>query len=163
MFYNTGDQQLSKPLSILTRSVLSIGIYLGMIVSLMTTVEAQVKEWKANQDQVILQDIPSVPATIQASLSQFQNIRSAFFQDWHPNLKSLLITTRFDDVKQLHQVDFKGGARHQLTFFKEPLSSVMRRPNSHEITFMMDSGGNETAQIFALYQAYLLKNENLLK
>ena len=110
----------------------------------------EVKEWRANQDQVILQDIPQVPASVQSALSQYQNIRFASFEDWHPNLKSLLIKTRFADVTQLHRVDQIGGARHQLTFFKEPISNVLRRPNSEEVAFLMDSGGNEAAQIFLL-------------
>ena len=64
--------------------------------------------------------------------------------------ESIYIATRFGDVGQLHRVDMAGGARHQLTFFKEPISGVSRQPNGDKIAFTMDAGGSEYAQVFLL-------------
>ena len=57
---------------------------------------------------------------------------------------------RFGDVSQIHRVDMAGGARHQITFFDEPVGSMSRQPGGDNIAFTMDAGGSEYAQIFIL-------------
>jgi dipeptidyl aminopeptidase/acylaminoacyl peptidase len=43
-----------------------------------------------------------------------------------------------------------GGARHQLTFFNEPVYGATRQPGGSRLIFTRDAGGNEFAQLFAL-------------
>jgi dipeptidyl aminopeptidase/acylaminoacyl peptidase len=57
------------------------------------------------------------------------------------------VRTRFGDVSQIHRVDFPGGARHQLTYFDEPVGQVVRREQGHDLAFTMDQGGGEFDQI----------------
>ncbi len=104
----------------------------------------------ANDGNVVLEGVPEVPAELVERLNRYQNTRSAGFQDWSADGRSIYITTRFGEVTQLHRVDFPGGARHQLTFFPEPLAAVSRRPGGDELSFRMDEGGSE------FYQYYLL-------
>ncbi|MGI9244109.1 MAG: TolB family protein, partial [Verrucomicrobiales bacterium] len=103
-----------------------------------------------NNGNLILEDIPEIPQTIVDSLNRYQNVRYAPLLDWTKDSKSLLISTRFGDVGQIHRVDQPGGARHQLTFFAEPVGSVVRRDGSDELTFTMDTGGSEFSQIYLL-------------
>ncbi len=58
------------------------------------------------------------------SLNQYQNIRSASFQDWDSRGQGMYIMTRFADVPQVHWVDQPGGARTQLTFLPERVGMV---------------------------------------
>ncbi|MBB3168970.1 S9 family peptidase [Simiduia aestuariiviva] len=109
---------------------------------------AEVSTRTANNGQVILEDIPAVPESIVEDLNRYQNVRSAPVLTWTADGKALYIATRFGDVDQLHRVDKPGGARHQLTFFEEPLGGVSRQPKGSLIAFTMDAGGNEYAQIF---------------
>lgn len=103
-----------------------------------------------NNGNLVLEDIPVIPETIKTDLTRYQNVRSAGFYGWSQDSKSLLIATRFGDVNQIHRIDKPGGARHQLTFFDEPVGSVEIKPNSHSLAFTMDAGGSEYAQIYTL-------------
>ena len=47
--------------------------------------------------------------------------RTAAFQGWDPVTKSMLISTRFGNVAQLHTVAGPGMARRQISFEAEPL------------------------------------------
>jgi dipeptidyl aminopeptidase/acylaminoacyl peptidase len=104
----------------------------------------------ANNGNVVMQDVPAIPKEIVASLNRYQNVRSAPFRDFSQDGKSIYISTRFGDVSQLHRVDKPGGARHQITFFDEPIGSISRQPDGDMIAFTMDVGGSEYSQIFVL-------------
>jgi len=103
-----------------------------------------------NNGNLVLEDIPGIPEGIVEELNRFQNVRSAGMLDWAPDGESLYIKTRFAEVNQVHRVDMPGGARHQLTFFAEPVGDVLRRPETGILTFTRDAGGSEFSQIFAL-------------
>jgi dipeptidyl aminopeptidase/acylaminoacyl peptidase len=103
-----------------------------------------------NDGNVVLEDVPEVPESLRAQLNRYLNTRRAGFADWVGEGEGLYITTRFGDVSQLHRVDAPGGARHQLTFFDEPIGGIVRRPGDATLIFSMDAGGNEFAQLFRL-------------
>jgi dipeptidyl aminopeptidase/acylaminoacyl peptidase len=76
------------------------------------------------------------------------NARGASFVDWLPD-GSLLISTRFGDVDQLHRVAGPLADREQITFYREPVT-VARAPRTAVapgFVFLKDQGGNENAQI----------------
>jgi dipeptidyl aminopeptidase/acylaminoacyl peptidase len=124
---------------------------LAAVAALCLTLPAQAVEQRSlNNGNLILEDIPPIPDDIVSDLNRYQNARSASFQGWSQDGNSLYITTRFGDVSQIHRVDKAGGSRHQLTFFDEPIGSVVMRPKHNQLAFTMDSGGNEFAQIFLL-------------
>ncbi|HKX57404.1 MAG TPA: hypothetical protein VJN01_14940, partial [Xanthomonadales bacterium] len=101
-----------------------------------------------NNGQLILEDVPEIPASLVARLQQYQEVRSAQFVDWAEDGKGMLILTRFGELNQVHRVDFQGGARHQLTYFTEPMSEVLRQRKGSKIALTMDRGGSEFDQIF---------------
>ncbi|MCG8433985.1 MAG: alpha/beta fold hydrolase [Gammaproteobacteria bacterium] len=101
-----------------------------------------------NNGNLVLEDIPEIPEQIVNDLNRFQNVRSASFRGWSENDSSIYVTTRFGDVSQIHRLDKAGGARHQLTFFKEPIGGVAVQPDGRNLAFTMDAGGSEYAQIF---------------
>ena len=103
-----------------------------------------------NNGNLILEDIPAIPPQIAADLQRYQNVRGAEFRGWLNDDSGLYITTRFGDVKQIHRVDSAGGARHQLTFFHEPVGEVAPQPGDNRLAYTMDAGGNEYSQIFLL-------------
>ena len=116
--------------------------------TLLTVASAGVERRTLNNGNLILEDIPEIPAQLADDLNQYQNVRSAGHLDWSLDGKSMFISTRFGEVSQIHRVDEPGGARHQLTFFKEPVSSTSRRPKHHQLVFAMDTGGSEFNQLF---------------
>ncbi len=109
---------------------------------------ADFEERTLNDGQLILQDVPEVPAQLVARLEQFQNVRSAAFVDWTEDGQGIYIKTRFANTQQLHRVRMPGGARAQLTYFNEPVGEVKRQEQGRLVAFTMDQGGSEFSQIF---------------
>lgn len=101
-----------------------------------------------NSGNLVLDGIPEWSPQIASDLNRFQNVRSAPVRDWTHDGRSLYVATRFADVAQIHRVDQPGGARHQLTFFPEPVGSWSRSPVDDAIVFSMDRGGSEFSQLY---------------
>jgi dipeptidyl aminopeptidase/acylaminoacyl peptidase len=98
---------------------------------------------------LVLDNIPNVDTPLTTRLEDYLSSRGANFVDWLPD-DSLLIATRFGDTEQLHRVATPLGAREQLTFFREPVTTA-RAPQSAVapgFAFLRDQGGNENAQVF---------------
>ncbi len=113
-----------------------------------TVTSAQVERRLVNDGQVVLEDVPEIPAAISEALRRYQNVRSAGVLDWNGDGSGLYVATRFDEVNQIHRIDRPGGARRQLSWFDEPVGQVVRQPGSERLAFTRDSGGGEFAQIF---------------
>jgi dipeptidyl aminopeptidase/acylaminoacyl peptidase len=104
--------------------------------------------WTANGGQLILQDVPPIPAELVKRLNRYQNVRSAIFLEWAAGGEGIYIRTRFGEIRQLHHVARPGGFRQQLTWFTEPLGQVVRRGTRRWLSITMDEGGAEQDQIF---------------
>jgi dipeptidyl aminopeptidase/acylaminoacyl peptidase len=101
---------------------------------------------------LLVEGVGDIPTSVSERLAQYQNIRSAYFADWDVSGKGLYIATRFADVNQIHHVSKPGAYREQITFFKEPITSVFTCPNPLKDGFLYsrDMGGNEQFQIYYL-------------
>jgi len=131
-----------------TLTRLTIG---GLCVSVSAGLAAEaVQRIEANDGNLIMEDVPPNPAEIIDSLNRYQNVRSASFRDWTEGGTGAYISTRFGDVVQIHRVDMPGGARHQITFYNEPIGAVSRQPGGSRLTFTRDADGSEFTQIFLL-------------
>ena len=123
-------------------------IVLAALTSGATAVCADVETRKLNNGNLILEDIPEIPAELVSSLNRYQNTRSAVFAGWTGDGEGVFVKTRFGDVYQIHRVDMPGGARYQLTFDEEPIGSMQRQPEGSKIVFTRDAGGSEFSQLF---------------
>jgi dipeptidyl aminopeptidase/acylaminoacyl peptidase len=98
---------------------------------------------------LILENIPPVPASIAERADRYTNIRGATMFGWHPERRELLIGTRFGDTQQVHQVAMPMGARTQMTFFADRVEDASYPPHSGAyFLFRKDVGGGEWYQIF---------------
>jgi dipeptidyl aminopeptidase/acylaminoacyl peptidase len=122
--------------------------FIGFVLALPAM--ADVERRTANNGNLVMEDVPEIPEEIATSLNRYQNVRSASFQTWSGDGNSLFINTRFGDVGQLHRVDVPMGARHQVTFYSEPVGEVARQPKGSNLVFTRDAGGSEFSQIFLL-------------
>jgi dipeptidyl aminopeptidase/acylaminoacyl peptidase len=83
------------------------------------------------------------------SVGRYTEFRAATLASWHPTRREMLINTRFADTPQVHLVKTPGGARTQLTFFKEPARGGLLRPKAGDcFVFSKDAGGNEFFQLY---------------
>lgn len=105
---------------------------------------------RASIGNLLVEGVGQIPAAISERLDQYQNIRSAGFADWDASRPGLYITTRFADVTQIHHLSKAGAYREQITFFKEPITSVSTCPDTGKDGFLYsrDIGGNEQYQIY---------------
>ncbi len=110
---------------------------------------AEVERRVMNDGNLVLEDIPLIPRSVVDDLNRYQNTRAASFRDWTPD-GGIYITTRFADTSQIHRVDMPGGARHQLTFYREPVGGIARQPGGRNLVFTRDAGGSEFTQLYLL-------------
>ena len=110
---------------------------------------AQAEDQRRVQGAATLEDIPPVPADVAEAVQRYQSARPAAFADWLSD-GSLLISTRFGAVAQLHRVAAPLAARTQLTFYGEPITGAVRVPGSEQFFFSKDTGGDEWFQLFRM-------------
>ena len=120
-------------------------VFLGMLV-----VPILAQEERREIGNLTIEGIPEIPESVVERMRQYQNTRSASFRDWAPDGEGMLIGTRFAETTQFHFVKKPGGARHQLTFFSEPVGGGSFCPDStiSGFLFSKDIGGGEAYQIF---------------
>jgi dipeptidyl aminopeptidase/acylaminoacyl peptidase len=100
-------------------------------------------------ENLVVQGVPSIPATLAETAGRYGSYRGAILADWHPGQREMLIATRFGDTPQLHLVKMPGGERQQLTFFADAVGNGTFHPNGGEyIVFSKDSGGGEWFQLY---------------
>jgi dipeptidyl aminopeptidase/acylaminoacyl peptidase len=103
----------------------------------------------APTDNLVVEGVPAIPATLAAEVRRYTESRSAGLADWHPTRREILISTRFGNTNQIHHVKMPGGDRRQLTFFDEPVGGATFEPKEGRyFLFTRDVGGNEFAQIY---------------
>jgi dipeptidyl aminopeptidase/acylaminoacyl peptidase len=100
-------------------------------------------------DNLVVEGVPRIPATLAEEVARYTEFRSASLQDWHPTRREMLITTRFGDAGQVHRVKMPLGARAQLTFYPDPAFGATYDPRGgHWMLFRKDVGGTENWQIY---------------
>jgi dipeptidyl aminopeptidase/acylaminoacyl peptidase len=98
-------------------------------------------------DNLVVEGIPEIPNQLVDAVRPFTEFRGAGICSWHPLRRQMLISTDFANTTQLHEVKSPGGARTQLTFFKEPVWEASYQPfNGDYFVFARDRGGNENFQ-----------------
>ena len=103
----------------------------------------------APADNLLVDGVPKIPASLAETAGRYASYRSASFADWHPTKREMLIATRFGDTPQLHLVKMPGGERQQLTFFADSVGSGRFHPNGGDyILFAKDIGGGEWYQLY---------------
>lgn len=94
-------------------------------------------------------------------VGRYTEMRSASFASWHPKEPRMLISTRFANTNQIHDLRAPLGARRQLTFAPERVTSAAFPPAGPAdfFVFTRDRGGDEFTQ---LYRYDLASGQDLL-
>jgi dipeptidyl aminopeptidase/acylaminoacyl peptidase len=104
-------------------------------------------DYIAPGDNLVVEGVPKITAQLAEQVSRYTEFRRASMASWHPVRREMLIVTRFADTYQIHLVKFPGGARTQLTFFKDSVQDASYQPTRGDyFVFGKDSGGNENYQ-----------------
>ena len=95
--------------------------------------------------------VAPIPDALWQRAEQLLEARSARFLDVSANGDSVLVTTRFSQAMQLHVVDRAMGARTQVTFGREPVTSGAFQPGDPMVVYYRrDVGGSENWQVYRL-------------
>ncbi len=133
-----------------TRSKLFPVALTGLVLGLWCTgpVAADSEPERVQQGNLVMENIPEIPAEVRQRLRQYQNVRSASFSDFAPD-GGIYILTRFGETNQIHHVARPMGQRRQITFYDERTSGASVRPDgSGQFMFARDVGGDEFFQGF---------------
>lgn len=105
---------------------------------------------------LVVDGVPPVPTELAAATRPYMEYRTATFLGWHPQDRSMLIATRFGNTAQIHRVAQPMGARTQMSFEGEPVTSGSWAPKTGDVLVVeKDVGGSE------FYQLYTLKDGQL--
>lgn len=100
-------------------------------------------------DNLVVEGVPKIPAALAKKVGRYTEFRAATLVDWHPTKREMLISTRFGDTAQIHEVKMPGGARTQLTFFADSVAGATYPPHTGDyFIFSKGSGGNERFQLY---------------
>jgi len=97
---------------------------------------------------LILEGVAPVDAGLAARLARYSAGREATFLGWLPD-GSMLVSTRFADVAEIHRLTSPLGVREQLTYYPEPVTlAAAPRTGEAGFAFLKDDDGDEKAQVF---------------
>ncbi|WBH15215.1 S9 family peptidase [Sphingomonas radiodurans] len=94
--------------------------------------------------------VPAIPAALADTLRPYLEARSAAGVGWSPVDRSLLISTRFANVAQLHTVATPLAMRRQITFEADRIGNASYSKTGDVLLVQKDIGGGEFFQLYTL-------------
>jgi len=121
------------------------------LLALLTSVALVAQDTVPIPSNLKAEGLPAISTALMGNLSRYNESRGAGLADWHPLRRELLISTRFGEVNQLHQVAMPLGARTQITFGAERISGGVFEPiQGSYLVYPQDTGGAEFYQLYRL-------------
>ncbi|MCY7338578.1 MAG: prolyl oligopeptidase family serine peptidase [Sphingomonas bacterium] len=93
--------------------------------------------------------VPAIPDALAAASRPYMESRSASFAGWNAADRSMLISTRFGNVSQLHRVAGPMMDRRQISFEAEPIGGSWS-PTGDSLVVTKDNNGDEFFQLYTL-------------
>ncbi|MDB5968590.1 MAG: hypothetical protein JWQ90_1040 [Hydrocarboniphaga sp.] len=121
---------------------------LGCLVAMLLASASALAVERIERGNLVMEDVPAIPPALAERTNRYQQTRSAVLAGWLGRDQGLLISTRFAETAQIHQVAMPGGDRSQLTFFAEPVAEAAASPDGKCFLFTRDVGGNEFYQVY---------------
>ena len=98
-----------------------------------------------------VEGVPALPDSLRIETQPYLEYRTAAVMSWNPKTRGLLISTRFGNAAQLHEVVRPGAARTQISFESEPIGGGSYAPVTGDtILVQKDIGGGEFYQLYTL-------------
>ena len=105
---------------------------------------------------LVADGLPAVPDELAAASRPYMEFRGAGFAGWNAADRSMLISTRFANVSQLHSVAAPLAMRRQISFEVEPVGGRWS-PKGDTLVVSKDQGGDEFYQLYTLAQGRLAR------
>jgi dipeptidyl aminopeptidase/acylaminoacyl peptidase len=105
---------------------------------------------------LVADGIPAVPDSLAEATRPYMEFRTAALQGWNPRSRSILITTRFGNTAQVHEVATPMGMRRQVTFEADTIAGASyARTRGDVMVVQKDVGGSEFWQLYTLVDGRL--------
>lgn len=107
----------------------------------------------APNDNLVVQGIPPIPASIAADVAKYTDFRGHAFVDWHPLKREMLVSHRKAGAStpQLFRVGAPMAEPEQLTDTSDPVRTASYEPRTGQyLVFERSSGGDEAAKLYRL-------------
>ncbi len=103
-------------------------------------------------EHLTVRGIPAIAQSMAQQLTPFNEFRPRKLLGWHPQQRTMLISTRGKGATaQLHLLAKPMGAMEQITDFPDPVKHAQFHPKHGKyLVFAKDTGGNEAMQLFRL-------------
>lgn len=113
----------------------------------------------APRSNLVIEGIPQIPFCLAREVYQYFSFRSTERVAWHPVRRAMLVRTYGERLAprqpygtnrgQLYLVEYPGGPRRQLTFFRDPIYTVTWHPKKADyFVFSKDRNGDELCQLY---------------
>lgn len=100
---------------------------------------------------MVIEQAPAIPTALAAETRPYLESRSVGFDGWNPTTGTALITTRFANVAQLHEVAMPLGMRRQISFEADRIADAgYARRRGDVLVVQKDVGGSEFWQLYTL-------------
>src|SRR5665213_2980867 len=98
---------------------------------------------------LIFDGVPAIDPNLAARITDYLVGRDESFAAWLPD-DSLLISTRFADVSQVHRVIAPLGMREQLTWYADPVTKVLTSPTgaADGFAFLKEHNADDQPQLY---------------
>lgn len=105
---------------------------------------------------IVADGTPPVPLSLAAATRPYLESRAAAFTGWNPRTRAALVTTRFGNTAQLHEVAQPMGMRRQLSFEADRIAGASYAKRRGDVLVVQkDVGGSEFWQLYTLSQGRL--------
>jgi dipeptidyl aminopeptidase/acylaminoacyl peptidase len=106
---------------------------------------------------LVADGIPAVPDRLAEQTRPYMEFRTAALQGWNPRTHGIVITTRFANTAQVHEVARPMGMRRQITFEADPIAGAgYARGKGDVMVVQKDVGGSEFWQLYRLDKGRLV-------
>ncbi|MGP7795769.1 prolyl oligopeptidase family serine peptidase [Sphingomonas sp. CLY1604] len=100
---------------------------------------------------IVADGIPPVPQALADATRPYLESRAAGFDGWNPVTRGVLVSTRFGNTAQLHEVAMPLGMRRQLSFEADAIAGASYAPRRGDVLVVQkDVGGSEFWQLYTL-------------
>jgi dipeptidyl aminopeptidase/acylaminoacyl peptidase len=100
---------------------------------------------------LVADGIPQIPAALAETTRPYMEFRAAGFQGWNPRTRGIVITTRFGNTAQVHEVAAPRGDRRQITFEADAISAASYARKAGDVLVVQkDVGGSEFWQLYRI-------------